>query len=369
MHLVSVGVVIVTYFTGCVLNGAIADVIVPEPQTFDKGLIFVKEKDILLSGDKWTIVVNIALDDYDTLVYTMRTILKQIRQKVQERKSPRIYSLDLPWEELNRLDKMVNGLDMDLQSFRKLLFEETQTRSLNVTSVRAKRGLINLIGYGMKYLFGTADAQDVKRLSDACDALHVFKTQMTHAVDHQLTYIQTLDEVTKQNAKNIAGLAGALRDSIRNISLQMNRFTQVEADLLDEFERQARYSLAIREIEMAILELKFSIIQVQEALDVTSMGQLSSVLINPYNLSTILQQVSLQLPAGLSMLTGLTIEEMYVYYSVATVHAVATSTDIRLLIEILLCHRGRGPVSRRSWFRYSITQLVHFSNEIKLKQK
>ena len=121
--------VIVTYFTGCVLNGAIADVIVPEPQTFDKGLIFVKEKDILLSGDKWTIVVNIALDDYGILVYNMRTILKQIRQKVQERKSPRIYSLDLPWEELNRLDKMVNGLDMDLQSFRKLLFEETDAKS------------------------------------------------------------------------------------------------------------------------------------------------------------------------------------------------------------------------------------------------
>jgi hypothetical protein len=61
---------------------------------------------------------------------------------------------------------------------------------------------------------------------------------------------------------------------------------------------------------MAILELKSSMIQLQEALDVTSLVQLSSVLINPYNLSVILQQVSLQLPAGLSMLTGLTVREM-----------------------------------------------------------
>ena len=36
----------------------------PEPKTFNKGLIFVKDTDILLSGDKWTIVINIALDDY-----------------------------------------------------------------------------------------------------------------------------------------------------------------------------------------------------------------------------------------------------------------------------------------------------------------
>jgi hypothetical protein len=53
------------------------------------------------------------------------------------------------------------------------------------------------MGYGMKYLFGTADVHDVKRLSDACDSLQVFKTTMTHAFDHQLTYIWAVDEDTK----------------------------------------------------------------------------------------------------------------------------------------------------------------------------
>jgi hypothetical protein len=85
---------------------------------------------------------------------------------------------------------------------------------------------------------------------------------------------------------------------------------------------------------MAILDLRFSITQLQESLDVSSNGKLSGVLINPYNLSEILQQVSLQLPAGLSMLTGFTVEAMYVYYTVATVHAVATSSSIRLFVDI-----------------------------------
>jgi hypothetical protein len=67
---------------------------------------------------------------------------------------------------------------------------------------------------------------------------------------------------------------------------------------------------------MVVLEIRL-VLQLQKSLD-ASMGQLSSVLINPYNLSVILQQVSLQLHAGLSMLTGLT-EEMYVYYTIATV--------------------------------------------------
>jgi hypothetical protein len=41
---------------------------VPELRYFDKGLVFVKDTDVLLPGDKWTIVVNIGLDDYATTI-------------------------------------------------------------------------------------------------------------------------------------------------------------------------------------------------------------------------------------------------------------------------------------------------------------
>jgi hypothetical protein len=59
-----------------VIHGAAAITLVPEPKTFDKGFIFVKDTDILLSGDRWTIVVNIAMDDYTTLVGNMKFILE-----------------------------------------------------------------------------------------------------------------------------------------------------------------------------------------------------------------------------------------------------------------------------------------------------
>jgi hypothetical protein len=52
--------------------------ITPEPRKFDKGLIFVKETDVLLSADKWNIAVNIALNDYEDLVEVMRSTIQQI---------------------------------------------------------------------------------------------------------------------------------------------------------------------------------------------------------------------------------------------------------------------------------------------------
>jgi hypothetical protein len=65
----------------------------------------------------------------------------------------------------------------------------------------------------------------------------------------------------------------------------------VETDLIDVrsvLEKQIKYSTAIREIELFMMEMKFSLIQVQESLDLTSVGKLSSTLINPYNLSELL---------------------------------------------------------------------------------
>ena len=87
-------------------------------------------------------------------------------------------------------------LEVDLSSFRKLLFEEASVRNPCSNSVRSKRGLIDILVYGMKYLFETAAVRDVKHLAAVCDDFHAFESKMLHAADHQLTFFHTLYEVT-----------------------------------------------------------------------------------------------------------------------------------------------------------------------------
>jgi hypothetical protein len=65
---------------------------------------------------------------------------------------------------------------------------------------------------------------------------------------------------------------------------------------------------------------------------------LGSTLINPYNLSE--QQVNLHLQKGTQMLIGLSIEDMYVYYAVAAVHA----TAILKALDFLLKYRYELPI-------------------------
>jgi len=95
------------------------------------------------------------------------------------------------------LDAIVKDLEKESQSFQKLLYEETLIRGQDAVSTWNKRGLFNVLGYGLKYLFGTADAKDVRQLTAVCDELHAFEAKMMHASEHQLTYVRALDETIK----------------------------------------------------------------------------------------------------------------------------------------------------------------------------
>jgi hypothetical protein len=191
--------------------GVSPGMVTPTPKEFNKGLFFIKDTDILLSGDKWTIAVNIALDYYSDLINSMKTMIKQLQQKIRNQNHVWTSSSNIYWGEVDRLDRVVRELEDD-RDFQKLLLQEPAGR-------RSKRGLINVLGSELKYLFGTADAKDVERLAKACDELHS-RERTTHASEQQLTYIRALDETTKQNTKDTFELARIFRDSIRNVSLQ-----------------------------------------------------------------------------------------------------------------------------------------------------
>jgi hypothetical protein len=69
---------------------------------------------------------------------------------------------------------------------------------------------------------------------------------------------------------------------------------------------------------------------------VTSTGKLSAELLPPHNLSQIWQQVALTLPADVSLLAGIILEDMFIYYEIAKVQTYATPSEIRLIIRLPL---------------------------------
>jgi hypothetical protein len=97
----------------------VAESVQPEPRVFNKGLVFIKETDVL-SGDRWTVAVNIAIDDYSSLIFGLKLVLNQIRRNIQMHKNSNPATVDLHWKEIGRLDKVVEQLSSDLDSFTHL---------------------------------------------------------------------------------------------------------------------------------------------------------------------------------------------------------------------------------------------------------
>ena len=96
---------------------------------------------------------------------------------------------------------------------------------------------------------------------------------------------------------------------------------------------QAKISSFFGELELTIHVVDKQLIQLQEALDVTAKGYLSSMLISPTKLYAILNEVVglLKLPTGLSLIIENEIDKVYNYYQLAKVHAIAIKNVIRLI--------------------------------------
>ena len=106
--------------------------------------------------------------------------------------------------------------------------------------------------------------------------------------------------------------------------------------LKKQLEYQSTISSLFREIECQLIEVDNQLTQLKEALDVTSAGYLSAILIPPNKLNKLLKEIATKLPVGLSLIIKSELDMIYHYYRVAKVHAIATRNVIRVIIDIPL---------------------------------
>ena len=184
---------------------------------------------------------------------------------------------------------------------------------------RRKRGLLNFGGDLLHFLFGTATSAEMQVLHQTIESIKEQQATITHSIEHQLTYTKELDENVRQNTRDVIILARILKLDVGNLMKLNETVAVVEDRLMNRLDRMANASQTIRELEFLSLQLEQEFIKIRQGLDVTSTGKLSAELLPPHNLSQILQQVALRLPADVSLLPGTSLEDMFVYYEIATV--------------------------------------------------
>ncbi|XP_039279776.1 uncharacterized protein LOC120350448 [Nilaparvata lugens] len=318
------------------------------------GLVFMKEDDILITGDKWTVVVNIHVQEYHSVISSARDAIQMLEKEVEKEVTTEDMLMYVRSSEINRIRRIVDLLSSEIASFELMLPKDSTEL---IDRRRKKRGLINVGGDLLKVLFGTLSDDDLVRINHKISQLGDQSQTITHLVEDQVTVVKTIDQEVC-NHGIILNETLDLLDVILQQGSQMNRTIRSELEIIEQALGQTHsVNSLMRELEITLLQVQKELLELRQSLEDTTAGKLSSLLLPPQNLSVILQQVVNKLPTGLSLLTTTDIDQIYEYYHIITVHAASTSNTIRLFLEIPL----KSP--NRYFTLYSVKPLPFLDTE------
>jgi hypothetical protein len=147
------------YVTGLFLSANIVAQIV---QPIDHAVLFLKETDVVVLSDLWRVVLHIDLSTYHDIIATVNSDLLLIEQQRQA---------FTPIAELKQVKLLLHTLDARLKDFHQVL-----------PKLNPCRGLENLGGNVLKFLFGSATVSDVHLLHDVVSDLQLKNSEIVHSL-------------------------------------------------------------------------------------------------------------------------------------------------------------------------------------------
>jgi hypothetical protein len=133
-------------------------------RNFEAVAAIIKRQDVVLTSDDWKIVLNIDTRNYDRS-------LTELRAGVQEIARPSLYLVHK--HELEQINNLLNSLEEKLTACESLL-----PRSKSKYS----RGLFDMGGKMLKYVFGVATVQAMQHVSSIVKELDLKQDQISHSV-------------------------------------------------------------------------------------------------------------------------------------------------------------------------------------------
>ena len=202
-------------------------------QPLNHSVIFVKERDVILSKDQWRVAVNVNLNTYHEVLSIVKSDLLAVEQQRKEFTST---------SESKQIELFVKILKDKLHDFYQILPRPDP-----------RRGLLNLGGNILKTIFGTATVSDIHELHCVLDDLQNRNSDIVHCLENQLTYVKKVADTMLLNTETIANLSSIVKDSIIQ---SHDKYQQITRDLFWfnlKFLGQSTTYTVVREMEFTLL--------------------------------------------------------------------------------------------------------------------
>jgi len=137
------------YLLSLITTGSVAADLLVEP--INRSVVFLRDRDIVLSGDAWHVAIDLNTDAYEDVLSTIQGDLILVDKQKQEFTS---------LSELRQTEASLNTLEDKLHNFRHIL-----------PKLHSRRSLLSFGGTILKAVFGTATIAYVHQLHKTLDNL------------------------------------------------------------------------------------------------------------------------------------------------------------------------------------------------------
>ena len=318
------------------------------------GLLFQPRGPLTLATGAWTAVIRFRQQDVERQVDTIRRQFGQIDNALQEVRWSGENTTQTP--ETRRRRQFLGEMNKMWQRERFWMDAELRSAESGIRELQAElklsrrtRGLINALGEGLKWLFGTATEKDTQELHKQIKGVEVGLGKLHHITELQTTLIGSITKEQRVNTRNIALVAKKTAEL--ELTLAGNR----EADHLTmrnirrELDLSQVVTSAIRTAGAAVMAFNHEIKQIARSMEHTQQGRVTPVILSPTKLKRTLAAITEHLPEGWVPAVPLSDSPAHIY-KFLDLSAVALEDGWEVHIKI--------PLQYRPYSQYQLYQVT-----------
>lgn len=317
-------------------------------QDLSQGVLFTKEAHLTLTDEKWTLAIDVNLSNYLNLAYQVNNqmqLLNLVSKDVTQVLSG--YQMTFLKEESDMMASRINHITHTIQG----IIDTTPTQ-------RVKRGLANVGGSALKFLFGTPDDNDLTRIEAQFRDLNAVDTEIVHSLKAQASMLNRTYDMIKLNTntlKEVHEATNFLQQTVRQLQDQIKRNREHTLQILD-----AHFTINsnFRMLGFVISSIEHDVNQLMLTLDKVSQGKLCNAIINPSKLKDTLAEIEDRLPNNYAFLHSVRFIDIHNFYSTSYAYATSFQDTIRILVEFPLTTLGR------SFTLYRVNQFAYFNPKL-----
>jgi len=296
------------------------------------GVYFLYRNTIAMKHSGWMITIVNELEPYEKHTIAIREQLDQFAAAFSTHaiNSSGVELHDIWPETIKFLRKAENNFRTEYLEIQSLYQSVRDLVDMRLVNGRSKRALLPFVGSALSYLFGTVSEGDLDDIRQAMLQLADSQEKTLHLFDENLTALNLTYEGVRTNRKVINKLTravGELKTKVNDIYRALERGLQ-----------NARIILMIHDVynivSDAMMDTRLSMNKLMNIIEHSNQGRLTTDLISPSSLPSLLRTIKRRLPIGQDLPYPLTPKGLTKYY--ANLRPILVSGHGRFYITLIV---------------------------------